>query len=226
MPESPKAVRSEDILPDDVAHAPSGAKGIAHRKGTTSACFLNAEIVLTGGINAEACERRLRAQVYDIVSANGVGELFEWTEPRLAAIVEDELRCWSHEPYAADPSTLRGGFTGDDFLPGSDNHGTVASGDVDPLLKAHQVRQVGVRKGTFGAFVANYRLARSDANNIHARQTMAEYLFPGIMQLGYFDWWKCKDDWAQEMVESARDRWEAQKAATFERDDTKKRRLD
>lgn len=190
--------------------------------GNTSAFFLNAEIVLTGGTNAEACERRLRAQVYDIVSACGVGELFEWTEPRLATIVEDELRCRSHEKFAADPSTLQGGFTGDDFLPGSENHGTVTSGNVDPLLQAHQARQVGVRKGTFGAFVANYRLARSDGSNTHAREAMATHLFPDIMQLGYFNWWKCKDAWAQEMVESARDRWEAEKPAACESDDTKR----
>merc|ERR1711879_257231 len=102
-----KAVRPEDILPDGATHAPSGAKGISHRKGTTSAFFLNAEVALSGGSNAEACERRLRSQVYDIVSANGVGELFDWTEPRLAALVEDELSSRSHEQFAADPDTLQ-----------------------------------------------------------------------------------------------------------------------
>jgi len=176
--------------------------------------------MLSGGTRAETFERRLRAQVYDIVSACGVGELFEWTEPRLAAIVEDELSSRSHEQFAVDPCSLQGGFVGDDFLPGSvrrfvgDNFGPVARDPVDSLLATHLARAKGVRKGTFGAFVANYRLARADPMNTQARETMAEYLFPDIMQLGYFDWLMCKDAWAQELVESARARWKVVNSAT------------
>lgn len=107
------AVSPEQVLPAGESHVPSGAAGILHRKGTTSAFFLNAEVALSdhdtasGGLFSRAsCHRRLCAQVvaaectcrtlltavcmkvYDVASANAVGQgpgcVLSWADPWLA----------------------------------------------------------------------------------------------------------------------------------------------
>jgi hypothetical protein len=69
------------------------------------------------------------------------------------------------------------------------------------MLKEHLQRQRGVRKGTFGAFCANYRLAREQSDPASsAAAAMMRELLPKVHQLGYLQWWVCRDNWAETLV--------------------------
>merc|ERR1712070_630630 len=60
----------------------------------------------------------------------------------------------------------------------------------------------GVRKATMAAFNANYRLLKKDPSNGAALDVMKE-LLPMVIQLNYFRWWTCTDDWVQAIVDAA-----------------------
>ena len=69
------------------------------------------------------------------------------------------------------------------------------------MLQEHLERQRGVRKGTFGAFCANYRLARTQPDPaVTAAAAMMLELLPHVHQLGYLQWWMCRDAWAEALV--------------------------
>ena len=210
------------VTPEQImGAAQQSAQG--HRKGTTSAFFLNAEWALRRQLmtdhdqrQAAACERMLRLQMVDIVRSNGVGDLFAWRDEDIARICREEMTARSDEVVQAFDDDNRAalaagevcGFTGEDLLPGSQDFGASAAETADhthrndPLLQQHLERQRGVRKGTFGAFCANYRLARQQADPSHsAAADMMRELMPHVRQLGYFQWWLCCDDWAQDLVD-------------------------
>ena len=164
---------------------------------------------------AAACERMLRLQMVDIVRSNGVGDLFAWRDEDIAKICREEMAARSDEVVQAFDDDNRAalaagevcGFTGEDLLPGSQDFGASAAETADhthrndPLLLEHLERQRGVRKGTFGAFCANYRLARQQADpSYSAAADMMRELMPHVRQLGYFQWWQCCDDWAEALV--------------------------
>ena len=96
----------------------------------------------------------------------------------------EEFRTQEHREFVADPESLEGGFLGDHFLPANTVHGGLSSSNTDPRLAKHLKRQRGVRKGTMGAFVANYRLAQEDMTNSAAIVAMQELLCLGVVQLG------------------------------------------
>ena len=193
-----------------------------HRKGTTSAFFLNAEWALRrlqktnqDRLQAAACERMLRLQMVDIVHSNGVGDLFEWRDQDIAEICRQEMSKRGDESVQAFDDDNRAalaagevcGFTGEDLLPGERDFGASAAevtGSVsrsDDMLKEHLQRQRGVRKGTFGAFCANYRLAREQSDPASsAAAAMMRELLPKVHQLGYLQWWVCRDNWAETLV--------------------------
>ena len=65
---------------------------------------------------------------------------------------------------------------------------------TDALLQEHLERQRGVRKGTFGAFCGNYRLARTQPDQAStAAAAMMLELLPHFHQLGHLKWWVCCD---------------------------------
>lgn len=193
-----------------------------HRKGTTSAFFLNAEWALRrplvtdqDRLQAEACQRMLRRQMVDIVRSNGVGDLFDWRDQDIAEICREEMAQRGDEQVQGfDDENLKAlasgevcGFTGEDLLPGAQDFGASAaqtamsSHRTDALLQEHLERQRGVRKGTFGAFCANYRLARTQPDPAAtAAAAMMLELLPHVHQLGYLKWWVCRDAWAEALV--------------------------
>ncbi|WP_206749799.1 hypothetical protein [Synechococcus sp. UW179A] len=193
-----------------------------HRKGTTSAFFLNAEWALRRSLitdqdrlQAEACNRMLRRQMVDIVRSNGVGDLFDWRDQDIAEICleemakrgDEEVQGFDDDNQEALASGEVCGFTGEDLLPGAQDFGASAAQTAmsshrsDAVLQEHLERQRGVRKGTFGAFCANYRLARTqpDPATTAAAAMMLE-LLPHVHQLGYLQWWVCCDAWAEALV--------------------------
>ena len=175
------------------------------------AFFLNAQTIVAGGPDAAACETMFRAQLHGI--DEWARDLFVWsdrTPPRLRAIIDDELRSLAHSEVDKAALEAEGGFTGAHFLPDgpSASFGALGSAADDPLLRAHLERQKGVRKGTFGAFCANYRIGKSAGGDApEAVAMMREYLYPDIMQLNYFSWWDCQDAWAQALVDEAKGKW-------------------
>jgi len=193
-----------------------------HRKGTTSAFFLNAEWALRrtlitdqDRLQAEACKRMLRRQMVDIVRSNGVGDLFDWRDQDIAEICleemagrgEEEVQGFDDDNQEALASGEVCGFTGEDLLPGAQDFGAsaaqtaISSHRTDALLQEHLERQRGVRKGTFGAFCANYRLARTQPDPAAtAAAAMMLELMPHVNQLGYLQWWVCRDAWAEALV--------------------------
>ena len=129
-----------------------------HRKGTTSAFFLNAEWALRrlqktnqDRLQAAACERMLRLQMVDIVHSNGVGDLFDWRDQDIAEICRQEMSKRGDESVQAFDDDNRAaltagevcGFTGEDLLPGERDFGASAAevtGSVsrsDDMLKEH-----------------------------------------------------------------------------------------
>eukprot|EP00009_Paramoeba_aestuarina_P000414 CAMPEP_0201515028 /NCGR_PEP_ID=MMETSP0161_2-20130828/6703_1 /ASSEMBLY_ACC=CAM_ASM_000251 /TAXON_ID=180227 /ORGANISM="Neoparamoeba aestuarina, Strain SoJaBio B1-5/56/2" /LENGTH=236 /DNA_ID=CAMNT_0047911731 /DNA_START=98 /DNA_END=804 /DNA_ORIENTATION=- len=177
---------------------------------------------------AAACERMLRLQMIDMVRSNGVGDLYDWRDERLQIICNEELekrkdeavRSFDEEKQKALAAGELCGFTGDDLLPGTQDFGAAGeeSRRSDPLLKEHLDRQQGVRKGTFGAFCANYRLARESENPQQSdAANMMKELLPDVKKLGYFRWWVCRDEWAEaagtepsvtmKCVEGHKNRW-------------------
>ena len=193
-----------------------------HRKGTTSAFFLNAEWALRrplktdqDRLQAEACKRMLRRQMVDIVRSNGVGDLFDWRDQDIAEIClkemakrgDEEVQGFDDDNQEALASGEVCGFTGEDLLPGAQDFGAsaaqtaISSHRTDALLQEHLERQRGVRKGTFGAFCANYRLARTQLDPAAtAAAAMMLELMPHVNQLGYLQWWVCRDAWAEALV--------------------------
>ena len=193
-----------------------------HRKGTTSAFFLNAEWALRrtlitdqDRLQAEACKRMLRRQMVDIVRSNGVGDLFDWRDQDIAEICREEMaKRGDEEVQGFDDDNQEAlasgevcGFTGEDLLPGAQDFGAsaaqtaISSHRTDALLQEHLERQRGVRKGTFGAFCANYRLARTQPDPAAtAAAAMMLELMPHVNQLGYLQWWVCRDAWAEALV--------------------------
>jgi hypothetical protein len=156
---------------------------------------------------------RLRVRVYDFVHASFIFECFDLKEETKAQakirwIVVDELKNRSHEKYVENTELLKGGYIGDHFLPGTDACGPSVDKDTEGRLAKHQKIQVGVRKGTFGAFIANYREARK-INNDDPQKFMKRGIFLGQMRvglvdiekLGYFNWLFCRDKWAQGLVD-------------------------
>jgi beta-phosphoglucomutase-like phosphatase (HAD superfamily) len=166
-------------------------------------------------LQAEACKRMLRRQMVDIVRSNGVGDLFDWRDQDIAEICREEMaKRGDEEVQAFDADNLEAlasgevcGFTGEDLLPGAQDFGASAAETAtrshrsDAVLQEHLERQRGVRKGTFGAFCANYRLARTqpDPAATEAAAMMLE-LLPHVHQLGYLKWWVCRDAWAEALV--------------------------
>ena len=157
----------------------------------------------------------------DIVKSNGVGELFDWRDERLEKICQEEIeKRGGEEVEGFDEENKRAlekgevcGFTGEDFLPGNQDFGKTqqemgeessssssSSRDLE-LLKQHLERQKGVRKGTFGAFCANYRVARGekDPQKSEGAKKMRE-LLPDVKKLGFLEWWVCRDEWAEKLV--------------------------
>jgi hypothetical protein len=218
MPEGP-VVTPEQIM----GESQQSAGG--HRKGTTSAFFLNAEWALRqpratehDRLQAAACERMLRRQMVDIVHSNGVGDLFDWRDQDIAAICRQEManrggeavQAFDDDNRAARAAGVVCGFTGEDLLPGDQDYGASAAATevsthrCDALLQKHLERQKGVRKGTFGAFCVNYCLARQQPNPAgSAAAAMMRELLPHVRQLGYLNWWRCRDAWAEALATEA-----------------------
>ena len=212
------------VTPEQIMGASQQSAG-GHRKGTTSAFFLNAEWALRqpqrtehDRLQAAACERMLRRQMVDIVRSNGVGDLFDWRDQDIAEICRQELEQRGGEAVQAFDADNRAalaagdvcGFTGEDLLPGDQDYGASAAATEvsthrsDALLQEHLERQRGVRKGTFGAFCANYRLARQHPNPASsAAADMMRELLPHVRQLGYLRWWRCRDAWADALAADA-----------------------
>lgn len=213
------------VTPDQIMGA-SQKSANGHRKGTTSAFFLNAEWALRrplvtdqDRLQAEACNRMLRRQMVDIVHSNGVGDLFDWRDRDIAEICREEMakrgdeqvQAFDDDNRKALASGLVCGFTGEDLLPGAQDFGASAAETAvhshrsDALLQEHLERQRGVRKGTFGAFCANYRLARTQPDPAaSAAAAMMLELLPHVHQLGYLRWWVCRDAWAEALVTKGR----------------------
>ena len=209
------------VTPEQIMGSSQQSAG-GHRKGTTSAFFLNAEWALRRTLHSDhdrlqaaACERMLRRQMVDIVRSNEVGVLFDWRDSDIAEICREEMQARGDEEVQAfdvdNQEALAAGevcgFTGEDFLPADQDFGDSASATEltthrsDPLLQEHLERQRGVRKGTFGAFCANYQLARQQpAPSSSAAAAMMRELLPQIRQLGYFQWLICRDAWAEELI--------------------------
>ena len=216
-------VRPEDILPDHKDALVTSA-GTKHRKGTTGAFFVNCQTLFAehdddpgGPLGKSACEKRLRVQIYDFVAANAIGECFDIKHKALKTLVEDELATRTYEEYSVDPNAVQvggeedlGGYTGDHFIPGSSALPTVPAADDTSRLAVYLRQVAGVRKGTFAAFVANYREARTisedDAEKEMKRKPFLQGMREGLAnigRLGYFDFLACRDKWAQDLVEGA-----------------------
>ena len=213
------------VTPDQIMGA-SQQSANGHRKGTTSAFFLNAEWALRrplvtdqDRLQAEACNRMLRRQMVDIVHSNGVGDLFDWRDRDIAEICrgemakrgDEQVQAFDDDNRKALASGLVCGFTGEDLLPGAQDFGASAAETAvhshrsDALLQEHLERQRGVRKGTFGAFCANYRLARTQPDPAaSAAAAMMLELLPHVHQLGYLRWWVCRDAWVEDLVTEGR----------------------
>ena len=213
------------VTPDQIMGA-SQQSANGHRKGTTSAFFMNAEWALRrplvtdqDRLQAEACKRMLRRQMVDIVHSNGVGDLFDWRDRDIAEICREEMakrgdeqvQAFDDDNRKALASGLVCGFTGEDLLPGAQDFGASAAETAvhshrsDALLQEHLERQRGVRKGTFGAFCANYRLARTQPDPAaSAAAAMMLELLPHVHQLGYLRWWVCRDAWVVDLVTEGR----------------------
>jgi len=152
----------------------------------------------------KSCEARLRAQIYDFMGANEVELCFEIIDSKLKSIIDDEIKHRHHEKFSKDTKLLSGGYTGSDFLPDKVNHGKEASLSSNKRLKEAMERVMGVRKGTFGAFVKNYVSAiQNESDRPAAIEQMKKLLYPDIIKLGYFKYLKCKHAWAQQCVEEA-----------------------
>lgn len=208
-------VTREQIMPSH-QHSEGG-----HRKGTTSAFFLNAQWALRATLHspedklqAAACERMMRLQVVDIVKSCQVGALFRWKDTDIARICDEEMATRGDEPVRAfdgvQTDEAYRGFTGEDYLPGSVDWSDELLGlelekgrDWSKLTGPRPYSPPGVRKATFGAFCRNYAIARSQSQpetvDTKAKQMMREYL-GGVIKLGYFNWFECTDKWAQDMV--------------------------
>lgn len=166
-----------------------------HKK--LSAFFLNVEKALARGPDAELYEARLRSQLYSIISENGIGELFDWGEARLITLIKKELE--SGMFYNVDPNDMQGGFTMDDF--NSENE------PADALLCIMREQMHEVRSGVFKEFCYYYRIVKANPSNHLAYIQMQNLLSTDLMKLGYFNWLRCRDKWAQEMVNGAKERW-------------------
>ena len=86
-------IKQEDIMPDN----DDTYKG--HRKGTTSAFFLNVEYALFVIPKNEyeknrviACEKMMRYQMYDVVKSNSIGILYNFIDNNLKKIYHEEMK--------------------------------------------------------------------------------------------------------------------------------------
>ena len=166
--------------------------------GRLSAFFLNVEKALAKGPDSEIFEMRVRRQLYSVIRDNGIGDLFEWREPRLSALVKKELESGVFEG-AASSIGPEGHLTELNFS---------QNGIVDPLFEALRERIKGIPENIFKEFCANYRTVRIDPSDHVAYITMRELLYPGLIILGYFDWLRCRDKWAESLVLEAKTKWD------------------
>lgn len=208
-------ILKKDIKPEDIMSDNEDIyKG--HRKGTTSAFFLNVEYALFvipkneyEKKRAIACEKMMRYQMHDIVKSNSIGILYNFRDNKLKQIFHEEMAKHINnkiqnkkEEITFNNDKMRG-FIGDDFLPLKKNFGIANNKDInDPLLARNLKRQKGVRKGTMGAFNENYKLLKKNPNNTNAINRMKE-LLPNIIKLDYFKWIECNDIWIQKLIDDA-----------------------
>lgn len=215
---------SECVRPADLMADGRKAQGVGgHRKGTTSAFFLNAEYALRVQPTSDydkkrqaACEEMMRLQMVDIVKSNSVGTLYHFRDADMQRIMCEEITKRAGEavqPFdrPRDFEYVDGeayGFTGQDFLAKHTDVGLEGGSEGghshfnDKLLLRDLARAKGVRKATMAAFNANYRLLKKDPSNGAALDVMKE-LLPMVIQLNYFRWWTCTDDWVQAIVDAA-----------------------
>ena len=208
-------ILKKDIKPEDIMSDNQDIyKG--HRKGTTSAFFLNVEYALYVIPKNEyekkrviACEKMMRYQIPDIVKSNSIGILYNFRDNKLKQIFHEEMAKHINnkiqnkkEEITFNNDKMRG-FIGNDFLPNKKNFGIANNKDInDPLLAKNLKRQKGVRKGTMGAFNENYKLLKKNPNNTNAINRMKE-LLPNIIKLDYFKWIECNDIWIQNLIDNA-----------------------
>ena len=176
---------------------------IVHQDDNThkkmSAFFLNAEKALAKGPDSELYEARLRAQLYSIIAENAIGELFDWDEPKLFEIVKKELITGMF--CNMDLESMEGGFIMGDFDISGENEPT------DALLYAIREEIKDVPNGIFKEFCDNYRNVKINPSNHAAYIKMRTLLYPNIIKLGYFNWLRCRDKWAQALVYEAKEKW-------------------
>ena len=205
-----KRYKPEDIMSDNQ----DIYKG--HRKGTTSAFFLNVEYALYVIPKNEyekkriiACEKMMRYQMPDIVKSNSIGILYNFRDNKLKQIFHEEMakhinnKIHNKKKEITFNNDKMRGFIGDDFLPHKKIFGIANNKYInDPLLARNLKRQKGVRKGTMGAFNENYKLLKKNPNNTNAINRMKE-LLPNIIKLDYFKWIECNDIWIQNLIDNA-----------------------
>ena len=208
-------ILKKDIKPEDIMSDNEDIyKG--HRKGTTSAFFINVEYALYVIPKNEyekkrviACEKMMRYQIPDIVKSNSIGILYNFRDNKLKQIFHEEMakhinnKIQNKKVEITFNNDKMRGFIGDDFLPQKKNFGIANNKDInDPLLARNLKRQKGVRKGTMGAFNENYKLLKKNPNNTNAINRMKE-LLPNIIKLDYFKWIECNDIWIQKLIDDA-----------------------
>ena len=203
-------IKPEDIMSDNI-DIYNG-----HRKGTTSAFFLNVEYALYvipkneyEEKRAIACEKMMRYQMPDIVKSNSIGILYNFRDDKLKQIFYEEMakhinnKIQNKKKEISFNNNEMRGFIGDDFLPEKKNFGIANNKYInDPLLARNLKRQKGVRKGTMGAFNENYKLLKINPNNTNAINRIKK-LLPDIIKLDYFKWIKCNDIWIQKLIDEA-----------------------
>ena len=57
------------------------------------------------------------------------------------------------------------------------------------------------------SFVIIIEIVKANPSNHLAYIQMQNLLSTDLMKLGYFNWLRCRDKWAQEMVNGAKERW-------------------
>jgi len=165
-----------------------------------SAFFLNVEKALAGGPDSGPCEIRARAQLYTLFEGDPLGDLFVWSASGLKVLIEREKQT---EQYRGGvPTDLAGGFTASDFDTEMDDE------PADAHLCLMKARLQNVPGDIFRLFCDGYRTVKRNPSNHQSYLRMRDMLYPGLIRLGYFNWWQCRDKWAQSMVVEAKEKWD------------------